>query len=169
MYSLHLKNRNHLKLYLRNTKNKSKYPSYEQHHSTSSHGEIERLQNSKVSKGFQNIIRNAIQGIKRYTHLSNDIQTRTKLDKYRPNILKNIISRHIISPAIHLTVKAQEISKGIKTKVTIKSARAKCISIISILDGCFIRRFIRYFKKFVFAIPDIISRILERKLNVFRL
>lgn len=56
MDTLHLKNRNQLKLYLRNTTNESEYPRYEQHHPTSPDGEIKWFQNSKVSEGFEIVI-----------------------------------------------------------------------------------------------------------------
>ena len=46
------------------------------------------------------------------------MQTSIKLDKHKPNILKNAIILHIASPAFQLTVMDQPISKGIMMKVT---------------------------------------------------
>lgn len=52
------------------------------------------------------------------TDLSNDMHTSMKLDKYSPKVRKNIMIRHIASPAVHWTVKAQPISSGINRNVT---------------------------------------------------
>lgn len=52
------------------------------------------------------------------TDLSILMHTRMKDDKYRPNILKKAIIRHIASPALQETVAAQPISSGIIKKVT---------------------------------------------------
>jgi len=50
--------------------------------------------------------------------LSTLMQIITKDERYKPNILKNAIMRHIASPASQLTVIAQPISSGIIRKVT---------------------------------------------------
>ena len=95
------------------------------------------------------------------------MQTRTKLDKYKPNVRKNSISRHIKSPAFHDTVYAQPISIGIIKNVTNKSAKAKCISIASIRDGLFRRRFTNKNNTVKFPIEDIIiSTLLRNAINV---
>lgn len=75
-------------------------------------------------------------------YLSTEMQTSTKLDKYKPNTRANDIMRHIKSPACHDTVIDQPTSNGIITKVTSKSAIAKWVSIVSMRDGRFLRRFI---------------------------
>lgn len=83
------------------------------------------------------------------------MQTSTKLDRYRPNVRKNDISRHIASPATHCTVNDQPISIGIVRNVTKRSARAKCISIASILDGLLMRRSISSFSTVKLHTADI--------------
>lgn len=52
------------------------------------------------------------------TYLSTEMQTSTKLDKYNPNVRKNIRNRQAISLAYHWTVKDQTISSGIRMNVT---------------------------------------------------
>lgn len=46
------------------------------------------------------------------------MQTSTKLDRCNPNVRKNAIKRHMISPALHWTVAAHPISSGIIKNVT---------------------------------------------------
>lgn len=111
-----------------------------------------------------------------------DIQTSTKLDKYNPNVRKNDIRRHIKSPAVQVTVTAQPvigrrtnffictlhynqvlflpISNGISMNVTSKSARAKCINIVSILLGFLSLRRVSKIKTVQLPTDDTTIRIL---------
>lgn len=95
-----------------------------------------------------------------FAYLSIEMQTSTKLDRYRPNVRKNDINRHIASPATHCTVNAQPISIGIVKNVTKRSAKAKCISIASILDGLLMRRSISSFSTVKLHTADIIINML---------
>lgn len=103
--------------------------------------------------------------IKRKIYLSIDMQTSTKLDKYRPNVRKNDIKRHIKSPAIHSTVYAHPISNGIIKNVTSKSAMAKCVSIASIRDGRLKRRRNNNTKTVTFPIDDNTIRMLYTRID----
>lgn len=96
------------------------------------------------------------------------MQTNTKLDKYRPNVRKNDIMRHIKSPAFHVTVYAQPISIGIIKNVTSKSAMARCVSIVSIRDGRFSLRFISSTRTVMFPIDDITISTLNFPQNEIR-
>lgn len=98
-------------------------------------------------------------------YLSIEMQTSTKLDRYRPNVRKNDISRHIASPATHCTVNDQPISIGIVRNVTKRSARAKCISIASILDGLLTRRSISSFSTVKLHTADITIKTLSNHWN----
>lgn len=101
-----------------------------------------------------------------YTHLSTDMHTSTKLDKYKPNVRKNDIRRHIKSPAFHVTVYAQPISMGIIRNVTSRSAIARCVSIASMRDGRFSLRFINSTNTVIFPIDDTtISTLYFRKVG----
>lgn len=96
-------------------------------------------------------------------YLSTDMQTSTKLDKYRPNVRKNDIKRHIKSPAFHDTVHAHPISNGIMIKVTSKSAMAKCVNIVSIRDGRLWRRFSNSTNTVILPIDESTIRTLHRQ------
>lgn len=100
------------------------------------------------------------------------MQTSTKLDKYSPNVRKNDMSRHIVSPAAQETVIAQPeqnkklknflnviefllpISSGIIRNVTSKSAIAKCMSIASMRLGFLSLRRISRIKTVKLPIDD---------------
>lgn len=96
------------------------------------------------------------------------MQTSTKLDKYRPNTRANIMMRHMRSPACHVTVIAQPISRGIINSVTSKSATAKCVNIVSIRDGRFMRRLINITSTVILPIDDSTIRMLEEKFRFCR-
>lgn len=99
-------------------------------------------------------------------YLSTEIQTKTKLDRYNPNVRKNDIRRHMKSPAFQETVNAQPISKGIIMNVTSKSAIAKCVNIVSTLEGRLNLRFNNKTKTVMFPIDDSVISILKmRKSN----
>lgn len=89
------------------------------------------------------------------------MQTSTKLDKYNPKVRKKLINLHIKSPASHDTVHAQPISSGIIRNVTNRSAIAKCVSIVSIRDGRFKRRFISNTKTVILPIVDKTNNMLK--------
>lgn len=93
------------------------------------------------------------------------MQTRTELERYSPNVRKNDMRRHMKSPASHDTVAAQPISNGIMSNATSKSAIAKWVSIVSILDGRLYRRFSRRISTVIFPMDDKIISIL--KINGF--
>lgn len=65
------------------------------------------------------------------------------------------------SPALHDTVYAHPISNGIIMNVTSKSAIAKCVSIVSILDGLLNRRFNKSTSTVIFPIDDNTINILK--------
>lgn len=89
------------------------------------------------------------------------MQTNTKLERYNPNVRKNDIVRHIKSPASQETVRAHPISNGIMMNVTSKSAMAKCVNIVSTLDGRFDRRLSNRTNTVIFPIEDKTINILK--------
>lgn len=93
------------------------------------------------------------------------MQTSTKLDKYKPNVRKNDIRRHIKSPACHDTVYAQPISNGINKNVTSKSAMAKCVSIVSMRDGRRKRRRTNNTSTVIFPMADSTNRMLWTRMD----
>lgn len=91
------------------------------------------------------------------------MHTRTKLDRYNPNVRKNDIIRHIKSPATQETVIDQPISSGIIRNVTSKSAIAKWVSIASMRVVRFARRFSNITRTVVFPMDENTIKILCNK------
>lgn len=98
-----------------------------------------------------------------FTYLSTDIHTRTKLDRYNPNVRKKAMIRHKASPAFQDTVYAQPISIGIIRNVTSRSAIAKCINIMSILEGPRNLLLMSSTKTVIFPIDEMTIRTLKQK------
>lgn len=80
-----------------------------------------------------------------------------------PKTLQNDMMRHIASPAYHSTVAAIAISVGTKTKVTKRSAMAKCISIASIREGARRRFLISTVSTFMLPMEEKTNRMLARE------
>lgn len=96
-------------------------------------------------------------------YLSTDMQTSTKLERYNPNVRRKDMRRHIKSPACQETVYAQPISNGIIMNVTSKSAIAKCVNIVSTLDGRLNLRWSNSTKTVIFPTDESTMRILPKK------